>query len=106
MMPNVKSGTLVRQDEIIEQVRQSKQGMIEFRVTPASFIMSKIGKRSFEEDKLASNFDALMMALIDRKPESVKGRYLQKAMLKSSWGPAIPIDISKYNAIVAQKSSL
>ena len=51
-MPNTKSGTLVSQDQIVEQVRQSKEGLIEFRVNPESFIMTKIGLRSFDADKL------------------------------------------------------
>lgn len=68
--------------------------------------MSKIGQRSFDDDKLATNFEALMMALIERKPESVKGKYLLKAMLKSTWGPSIPLNLTKYNQIVAQRAHL
>ena len=37
--------------------------------------MNKIGLKSFESEALASNFDALMMALVKAKPEAVKGRY-------------------------------
>lgn len=38
LMPNVKSGTLVKQHELIESVKQSKQGLVEFRVNEACFI--------------------------------------------------------------------
>ena len=38
LMPNTKSGTLVSSDMIVEQVQQSKLGLIEFRVNPESFI--------------------------------------------------------------------
>ena len=96
LMPNTKSGTLVRQDEIVEQVRQSKQGLIEFRVSPESFIMSKIGLRKFTEEELAANFDALMMALVNKKPEVVKGRYFLKGMIKTSMGPPLKVDLTKY----------
>ena len=41
--------------------------------------MNKIGKRSFEDDKLAENLDALMTALARKKPESIKGKYFAKA---------------------------
>ena len=51
-MPNVKSGTLVPHDELIEQVKQSKQGLIEFKVTQDSQIMTKLGLRSFDTDKI------------------------------------------------------
>ena len=52
LMPNVKSGTLVKSDEIVEQVKQSKLGLIEFRINPEAFIQSKIGLREFDEEKL------------------------------------------------------
>lgn len=51
-MPNTKSGTLVGQDQIVEQVRQSKQGLIEFRVSPDAWVFNKIGLRDFEADQL------------------------------------------------------
>lgn len=50
LMPNVKSGTLVKPEELLEAVRLSKQGQIEFRVNEHSDIMVKIGLRDFQED--------------------------------------------------------
>ena len=99
-MPNVKSGTLVGQDQIVEQVRQAKEGLIEFRVNQESFIMSKIGLREFEPDRLESNLDALMGALAERKPEAIKGRYFLKGMVKTSMGPPLRFDIAKYANLV------
>lgn len=52
LMPNVKSGTLVKPDELLEAVKLSKQGQIEFRVNEHSDIMVKIGLREFEEEQL------------------------------------------------------
>ena len=99
-MPNVKSGTLVPQDQIVEQVKQSKEGLIEFRVNPESFIMSKIGLREFKPEQLESNLDALMEALAERKPETIKGRYFLKGMIKTSMGPPLKLDIQKYANLV------
>lgn len=96
-MPNVKSGTLVKPDDLIETVKQSKQGLIEFRINSSSFILSKIGLRDFSADQLTHNFDALMMALLAKKPDSVKGRYLMKAMIKSSMGNPVKVDLSHYS---------
>lgn len=70
--------------------------MIEFRVSPDSFIFSKIGLRKFETDQLEENFDALMMALVEKKPDSIKGRYFLKGMVKTSMGPPIEVDLSHY----------
>lgn len=47
LMPNVKSGTLVKQDELIDAVKLSKQGQIEFRVNEFADVMVKIGLRQF-----------------------------------------------------------
>lgn len=101
LMPNAKSGTLVSSDQIVEQVKQSKIGLIEFRVNPEAFIQSKIGRRDFEDNNLMTNFDALMMALIQRKPEVIKGRYFLKGMIKTSMGPPLKVDLSRYSTIVA-----
>lgn len=73
LMPNVKSGTLIKADELLETVRLSKQGQIEFRVNEHSDIMVKIGMREFDNASLLSNFDALATALFKKKPESIKG---------------------------------
>jgi len=101
LMPNTKSGTLVRAEEIVETLQQSKMGLVEFRVNPEAFILSKVGLRSFDEDKLEANFDALMTALVERKPETIKGRYFMKGMVKTSMGPPIKVDLSKYVALAS-----
>ena len=45
LMPNIKSGTLVKQHELIETVKKSKEGLVEFRVDSSSYIKGMIGKR-------------------------------------------------------------
>lgn len=52
LMPNVKSGTLVKPDDLIETLKQSKQGLIEFRVNESATIMGKFGKRDFTDENL------------------------------------------------------
>jgi len=96
LMPNVKSGTLVKPDDLLETVKNSKQGLIEFRVNESSTIMSKLGKRDFTDENLAINLDALLRAVANKRPESVKGRYMQRALLKTSMGPTLKLDISAY----------
>jgi large subunit ribosomal protein L1 len=50
LMPNVKSGTLVKPDDLMESVRLSKQGQIEYRINEHAHIMARIGLREFEMD--------------------------------------------------------
>ena len=56
LMPNVKSGTLVKADELIETVKITKQGQIEFRVNEHADIMVKIGLKEFKDEDLQKNF--------------------------------------------------
>lgn len=74
LMPNTKSGTLVKPDELINAVKLSKQGQIEFRINDHSDIMVKIGLREFEDEKLFENFDSFVLALLNKKPESIKSK--------------------------------
>ena len=74
LMPNVKSGTLVKNNELIDTVKLAKQGQIEFRINEHSDIMVKIGMRDFSKDEIMKNFDALLKALVEKKPDSVKGK--------------------------------
>ncbi len=72
-MPNKKVGTLVEGGRLAEVVRGMKAGSVEFRVNKHSMVMSKIGLREFETEKLYMNFDALMRKLWQLRPESLKG---------------------------------
>ena len=99
LMPNVKSGTLVKPDELIEAVRLSKQGQIEFRINEHADIMAKIGLREFEEDQIFTNFDAFARALAHRKPEKIKGKYFLRGYLKTTMGHPIKIDLSEYQRL-------
>lgn len=96
LMPNVKSGTLVKNDELLEVIKQSKQGLVEFRVNDGAFIMNKIGKRTFKDEDLHTNLDALMSAIARKRPDSVKGKLFKKVLVKTSMGPPLRLDIEKY----------
>ena len=96
LMPNVKSKTLVKPDELLENIALAKRGQIEFRVNENADIMVKIGLREFEGDALFSNLDAFLKALIAKKPEAVKGKYFVRGYLKTSMGPPVKLDVAEY----------
>ncbi|CDW76960.1 50s ribosomal protein l1 [Stylonychia lemnae] len=100
LMPNLKSGTLVKPDALIETIKISKQGQIEFRVNEYADIMVKIGLREFETDSLFQNFDAFAKALASKKPESIKGKYFVRGYVKSSMGPTVKVDLSEYQRML------
>jgi len=87
---------LCKADDLLETVKVSKQGLIEYRVNDNSFIMNKFGKRTFTDDNLKTNLEALLTTIAKRKPESVKGRFLLNAMVKTSMGPIFKLDLTPY----------
>ena len=101
LMPNLKSGTLVKADDLLEAVKSSKQGLIEFRVNEGATIMNKFGKRDFSNENLETNLDALLKSIAHKRPDSVKGRYMQRALVKTSMGPTLKLDLTPYQAIGA-----
>lgn len=96
LMPNVKSGTLVKPEELVETIKQSKQGLIEYRVNEDATIMTKIGKREFSDDDLVRNADSILRSIVSKKPEVVKGRYFLKGLVKTSMGPTYKLNLSDY----------
>lgn len=93
MMPNPKLGTV--SNDINAAVKQAKSGQVEYKTEKAGLVHAGVGKISFEERSLKENIIALYHALINAKPSSSKGIYMQKMHLSTSMGPSIPLDIQK-----------
>jgi len=64
--------------------------------------MNKIGNRSFEDEALASNLNAILDSIAKRKPESIKGKYFAKAQVKTSMGPPLKLNIAPYQPSLQQ----
>ncbi|KAB1503199.1 50S ribosomal protein L1 [Corynebacterium sp. 320] len=92
LMPNPKTGTVTT--DVAKAVSEIKGGKISFRVDKASNLHAVIGKASFDAEKLAENYGALIEELLRLKPSSAKGKYLKKITLASTSGPGIPVDTS------------
>jgi len=67
-------------------------GKIEFRVDKNSNLHFLIGKVSFTAEQLAENYAAAMEEVMRAKPNSSKGRYVQKAVVSTTMGPGIAVD--------------
>ena len=90
LMPNPKVGTVTF--DVKTAVTEAKAGKVEYRVEKAGIVHARIGKKSFTEDKLADNADALIQALVRQKPATAKGVYLRSITMSSTMGPGIRID--------------
>ena len=93
LMPNPKLGTVT--PNVAQAVKDAKGGQVEFRVEKMGIIHSGIGKISFTEDQLKTNFKALTDAIVKAKPAGAKGKYLKKVSLTSSMGPGLKIDVAE-----------
>ena len=55
-------------------------------------IHGTIGRRSFDDDRLTGNLQALIDALNKAKPASSKGIYIRKVAVSSTMGVGVRID--------------
>ncbi len=90
LMPNPKSGTVT--PDVESAVTEIKAGKIDFRVDKTGIIHSRIGKVSFEEEKLLENLKVFISTIIKMKPPSAKGTYLRSISISSTMGPGIFLD--------------
>ena len=92
LMPNPKTGTVTF--DIGKAVREAKQGKVEFKTEKGGLLHFPIGRASFEENKLKENLLVAMSAISKAKPQTSKGKYIQKAVLSTTMGPGVLIDIN------------
>jgi large subunit ribosomal protein L1 len=94
LMPNPKTGTVT--PDVAKAVSDIKGGRIEFRIDKHANMHFVIGKLSFQEVHLLENFNAALEEIIRSKPSSSKGRYIQKGVLSTTFGPGVPLDTSLF----------
>ena len=94
LMPNPKAGTVT--PDVAKAVTEAKAGKIEYRLDKSNIIHVPVGKASFDEEKLAENFNALMEAIVKAKPSALKGQYLRSITLTSTMGPGVKVSVAKY----------
>jgi large subunit ribosomal protein L1 len=96
LMPNPKVGTVTA--DVATAVKNAKAGQVQFRVDKGGIIHATIGRRSFEDEKLAGNLRALLEALTKAKPASSKGVYLRKVAVSSTMGVGARVELASINA--------
>lgn len=92
LMPNPKTGTVTM--DVAKAVNDIKGGKIEFRNDKHANVHFIIGKSSFSTEQLVENFDAAMDEIMRLKPSASKGRYITRAVLSTTMGPGIPLEIA------------
>jgi large subunit ribosomal protein L1 len=90
LMPNPKTGTVTM--DVGKAVADIKAGKLEYRVDRTGNLHLIIGKKSFDESKLADNYSAVVEEIIRAKPTAAKGKYIKTVSLSTTMGPGIAID--------------
>ena len=94
LMPNPKLGTV--SDNISEAVKNAKSGQVEIRNDKDGNIGVSIGKKSFSDDKLIKNYEAILESLDKEKSNNnVKGNLIKNCFISSSMGVSFKIKLEK-----------
>lgn len=93
LMPNPKAGTVVPAEDLPRVIEDSRKGRVEFKLDRTAIIHVPLGKVSFEKEQLMGNLSALVEAVVKAKPSSVKGQYVKTAVLTTTMGPGIKLDL-------------
>jgi len=89
-MPTPKSGTVT--PDVATAVKEFAAGKIEFRADAAGTVHAPVGKRSFDEARLAENVRAFLGAVSALRPASAKGEFIRKVSLANTMGPGVNVD--------------
>ena len=90
IMPNPKTGTIT--EDLSKTIKDIKGGQIQFRSEKNAIVQAGIGKLSFTEENLISNFKEFVNAVKKSKPDSIKGKFINKIYLSTSMGPSMRIE--------------
>jgi large subunit ribosomal protein L1 len=93
LMPSPKAGTVTA--DVAGAVREYAAGKVEFRNDAGGNVHSVVGKVSFENQKLVENINAMVNQIRKMKPQTSKGHYFKKVVLKATMTPAVPLIIAQ-----------
>ena len=90
LMPNPKSGTVTM--DLAKALADIKAGKVEYRLDKSNIIHCIIGKKSFTEEQLVENANALIQAIAKAKPAAAKGQYFRSITIASTMSPGVKIN--------------
>ena len=92
LMPSPKAGTVT--PNIADAVKEYAAGKVEFRNDSGGNVHSVVGKISFDKPKLVDNINAMINAVRKLKPQTSKGHYFKKVVIKTTFSPAVVLNVA------------
>ena len=94
LMPNPKLGSVT--ENLKDAIVDAKSGQVEIRNDKDGNIGVSIGKKSFADDKLIKNYNAIIETLEKEKSNNtVKGELVKSAVVTSTMGVSYKLKIGK-----------
>jgi len=91
LMPSPKAGTVT--NDVQTAIKEYSAGKVEFRNDTGGNVHSVVGKVSFSKQDLTDNINAMVAQIRRMKPQTSKGAFFKKVILKGSMTPAVPLNI-------------
>ncbi len=94
LMPNPKLGTVA--EDVSTAVKNCKSGQVELRNDKDGNIGLSIGKKSFDDNELIKNYNAVIEALEKEKVNSnIKGNLIKSSFITSTMGKSFKLKLEK-----------
>ena len=90
-MPSPKSGTVT--DDIETAVKEFKAGKIEYRTDAGANVHAIVRRQSDSEAELEDNINAFVKHIMNSRPPSAKGIFVQNVSVSSTMSPGIMVKI-------------
>ncbi len=90
-MPSPKSGTVT--DDIETAVKEFKAGKIEYRTDAGGNVQALVGKLSFSDADLEDNINTFIKHIVNSRPSSAKGEFVEKVSVSSTMSPGIMLQV-------------
>ena len=82
-----------------------KSGKIEYRTDRTGIVHVALGKKSFDEQALVENYQAVLEEILRAKPSAAKGRYLRSITIASTMSPGVKLDTSKTRDLLEEATT-
>ena len=92
LMPSPRAGTVT--NDVAKVVKEYKAGKVEFRNDSAGIVHARVGKLSFDTQKLQENIQAFVDYINGMKPNAVKGTYFKGMAISATMSPGIRVAVS------------